>query len=252
MRKPKTPIDPGAIAILDRAISPLEHLNRESIFRECGIEWIHFRKRGKRVEGQVIVDGQTPERIVIWENVGLLLSFTKSDAIIADALGVVLSQPSKGRMSWRRIAQQIIQLAEQDRIEIGDPARLDTEEAINHAHNAAGYPCPQETEQLFPMLMKLREYRRDPRVSDAPPCVFTYGGDVWIHQPTLRLWLSTPGGHNHLYRVSEIHAGLIAAGFVRKQDFRVQFDRVRVRIDLWRGSINTLHAQPEVVEEDAE
>jgi hypothetical protein len=218
------------------------------MFREVGIDWDGFRKRGKRIEGTT-----ASGRLVIWESAGDLLKFSKSEAAVADAMGVVLPKPAKGQLSWRRIAALILQVAEKDRTDIGDSIRLDMEEALQSVHRAAGHPCPGEEEQVFDLIQELQAYRRNPHATVAPRCVFTYGGYVYVHRPTLRTWLSTPAGHNRLYPVSEMHAGLLAAEFVRVKDFRVQVKGKRLRIDLWKGPISALGGDAvEIITEEAE
>jgi hypothetical protein len=225
----------------------LEQLNRDPMFRDVGIVWTGFRKRGRRVEGKS-ANGRT----VIWESAGDVLKFSKSEAVVADALGVVLPKPMQGGLSWRLIAAVILRVAEMDRADLGDTTRLDIEEALQSVHNAANHPCPTREDQIFDLILQLRGYRRDPRDTDAPPCVFTFGGSVYVHQPTLRLWLSVPAGHNHLYSVSEIHVGLLAAEFVRVKDFRVQVEGKRHRIDLWKGPKTALGGdETEIITEDA-
>jgi hypothetical protein len=243
-------ITPEAKAILTGhaapATSELELLNRDPMFREVDIAWTGFRKRGKRIEGITNIG-----RMAIWENAGDLLKFSKTEAIIADALGKVLPKPTKDALSWRRVATLILRVAEKDRADLGDATRLDAEDALQEVHSVAGYPCPKDDEQIFDLILQLRAYHRDPRATVAPPCVFTYADSVYVHQPTLRLWLSVPAGHNHLYRVSEIHAGLLAADFVRVKDYRVQKDGKRLRIDLWKGPLNALgDIQSEIVSEE--
>ncbi len=234
MKQPREiPITAEARAILC-APSPLDQLNRDRMFRDVGIVWTAFRKRGRRIEGTA--NG----RRVIWDSAGDVLKFSKSEAAIADAFGEVLPKPAKGHLSWRRIAALILEVAEKDRTDIGDPIRLDMEEILQVAHSKAGYPCPTLDQQIFDLIQDLQAYRRDPRATVVPSCVFTYGGSVYAHCPTLRLWLSTPGGYNHLYKVSEIHAGLVAAEFTRIKDFRVQVNLERLRIDLWKGPLSVL------------
>ncbi|MGA7235639.1 MAG: hypothetical protein WBY44_08160 [Bryobacteraceae bacterium] len=246
-RRRDTPITAEARAILS-APAPLEQLNRDPMFREVGIEWIAARKRGKRIEGKTAAG-----RTVIWESAGDLLKFSKSEAVVADATGIVLPKPAKGQLSWRRIAALFLQVAEKDRTDIGDPIRLDMEETIQSVHRAADHPCPAEEKQVFELIQELHAYRRDPRATVPPRCVFTYGGYVYVHRPTLRTWLSTPAGHNHTYPVNEMHAGLLAAEFVRVKDFRVQVDRKRLRIDLWKGPISALGGdEVEIITDDPE
>jgi hypothetical protein len=218
------------------------------MFRELGIEWIGVRKRGKRIEATA-ANG----RIVTWESAGDLLKFSKSEAAVADAMGVVLPKPAKGQLSWRRIAALILQVAEKDRTDIGDPVRLDMEEALQSVHRAGDHPCPAEEKQVFELIQELQAYRRNPRATVPPPCVFTYGGCVYVHRPTLRTWLSTPAGHNRLYPVTEMHAGLLAAEFVRVKDFRVQVKGKRLRIDVWKGPISALGGDEiEIITDDTE
>ena len=104
-----TPITDEARAILT-APPLLEQLNRDRMFREVGIVWTAIRKRGKRIEG--VANGRT----VIWDNAGDVLKFSRSEAVVADALGVVLPKPTQGRptqaaLGWRRIAALILQIA---------------------------------------------------------------------------------------------------------------------------------------------
>ncbi len=236
-------VSPGPQA----APPPLDQLNRDAMFRAVGIVWTAIRKRGKRIEATT-----ASGRIVFWDNAGDLLNFSKSEAVVADAMGVVLPKPAKGQLSWRRAAALILQIAEEDRTDIGDPIRLDTEEAIQTVHKAADHPCPAEDEQVFELIQELRAYRRDPHATDPPPCVFTHGGSVYVHRPTLRAWLSTPAGHNRLYPVAEMHAGLLAAEFVRVKDFRVQVNKKRLRIDLWKGPLSVLGGdETEIVTDEA-
>ena len=195
-------VSPGPQA----ALPPLDQLNQDPMFRDVGIVWTVVRKRGKRIEAAT-----ASGRIVFWDNAGDLLKFSKSEAVVADATGIVLPKPAKGQLSWRRIAALFLQVAEKDRTDIGDPVRLDMEETIQSVHRAADHPCPAEEKQVFELIQELHAYRRDPRATVPPRCVFTYGGYVYVHRPTLRAWLSTPGGHNRLYPVAEMHAGLLAA-----------------------------------------
>ena len=82
-----TPITDEARAILT-APSLLEQLNRDRMFREVGIVWTAIRKRGKRIEGRTSCG-----RVVIWPTVADLVSFSRSQIVIADALAILLPHP---------------------------------------------------------------------------------------------------------------------------------------------------------------
>ena len=241
-----TPITAEALEILN-APSPLEELNGDPMFRNVGIAWVYFRKRGRRIEGKTGTG-----RSVIWESAGDLLKFSKSEAIIADALGIVLPKPAKGRLSWRLVATLILQLAESDRLDIGDAVTIDLEELLQYAHAKAGFPCPNDAPRLVQVICDIRDYCRDARSETAPPCVFAYEGQVHVHQPSLRLWRSTPPGGNERLSASQIRQSLLAAGFVYDRNFRQQLEKTRYKLALWRGPLSSLGSDAvEIIEEES-
>ena len=236
---------PGPLA----APSPLDQLNKDPMFRDVGIVWTAVRKRGKRIEGAT-----ARGRSVCWDNAGDLLKLSQREAVVADAIGVVRFSSVKGQLSWRRAATLILQIAEKRphryrgphpaRHGRSDPERPRRRLIIRAQRKRSRYS------NSFKNCVRIAAIRTLPTRRLAYLSIAAVSTCI---RPPLRAWLSTPGGHNRLYPVAEMHAGLLAAEFVRVKDFRVQVNKKRLRIDLWKGPISALGGdETEIVTDEAE
>ena len=131
-------------------------------------------------------------------------------------------------------------MAERDRVDIGDAAAIDLEELLQYAHAKAGFPCPNDPASVVKVICDIRDYCRNAHSETAPPCVFVFDGRVHVHQPTLRLWRSTPPGGNERLSVSQVRQSLLASGFAYDRDFRQRLCGTRYKLALWRGPISSL------------
>ena len=94
-----------------------------------------------------------------------------------------------------------------------DAVAIDLSELFQYAHAKAGFPCPNDLASVVKVICDIRDYCRNAHSETAPPCVFVFDGRVHVHQPTLRLWRSTPPGGNERLSVSQVRQSLLASGF---------------------------------------
>jgi hypothetical protein len=153
----------------------------------------------------------------------------------------VIPKPARNQITaaWQQAATLILQLAAED-AEVGVGEESDVLDLLGYAFKSANSPRPGSDLDLYRILRALSQYRRDPKAEPAPACVFLWQGNVWVHLPTLRLWLSTPRGANRLYGAGEMKQALQLGEFTYNPAVERTHDGIRVSVGLWCGAVDSI------------
>ena len=189
----------------------------------------------------------------IWYSMEDLLSFSKSQACISKATGVVIPTPTHRGIKavWEPAAQWILQLAGKDQTNSTDSLREEFGQSIPALWKRAGSPQvthptgkPDAGEPddaaFFEVLRDCLDHRRDPAAHRPPRhCVWHDGRHCYVHQPSLIEWLSTPAGGNEHRDWTEVKNALLLLDFVPEQVHRSRGGET-VKVRLWRGPLDLL------------
>jgi len=225
----------NASVSLDQVTPTLDLLNGLAIF----VGRIQFQDVKRR--GPMIIATTVEGVEVVWPNVADLASFHTSRAIIADATSVFLpTPPQRGiRAQWEPAASLLLRLAAADGITIEPALREETRDLLRLMWRQSGQKSTADGADFIGFMRAILSSRRDPR-GEAPPSVFIAEELCWVHVPSLRLWLSTPGFTNKLYPLADIRNGLLLLGFVYCENLTRRWESDSETACLWRGPLEVL------------
>ena len=183
----------AAVIDLAQAEPSLELLNALDIFGGR-IQFRFVRRRGPMIIA-------TPARgqEIIWYSIADLTSFSRSQAILAEATHVLIPTPPKAkiRTAWEPAVQLLLELADRDK-ELADPPLQDEfREMLRSVWERAGSPSlhknQEQADELFvDLLRQSTAHARDPHAEPPACCVWLAEGFSWVHLPSLLDWLSCP------------------------------------------------------------
>jgi hypothetical protein len=224
----------AAVAI-DKLAPSVELLNALAVF-SGRIVFVAVRRRGPMIIGAT---DKGPE--IVWPSTTELANFGKSRAIIADATSVFLPTPPQRqvRATWEPAASLLLRLASADGILLENALREETRDLLRLMWRQSGQSAAKTGEDFIEFMRTILSTRRDPH-GEAPPSVFVAEGQAWVHVPTLRTWLSTPGFMNKLYPLADIRNGLLLLGFAYFENLSRGFEGDSESLCLWRGPLEVL------------
>jgi hypothetical protein len=239
--KPSPSTPRAAIIDLTRFEPSLELLNAMTVFGGR-IEFRSVRRRGP-----MIIAVPTQGQEVIWYSIADLISFSRSQAILADATDVLLGTPSHTaiRSSWEPAAQLILELANRDK-EISEPPLKDEfREILRTVWERAGSPAigaeNTHADELFvDLLRQCTSHARDPHAEPPACCIWMAENFTWVHLPSLLDWLSCPVAKSRHFDWSDARKALLLLGFTYIKDCHRTACEKRGKASLWRGPQNLL------------
>jgi hypothetical protein len=176
----------------DRATPSIELLNACPMFGGR-LQFATVKRRGPMIIATFRDGGEG-----IWHSTVDLMSFARSQAIIAEATQVVIPTPQRRsiKADWEPAAQWILRLAGKDETNSTDSLREEFRQIIPGVWKRADCPHVEDDAAFFEVLQECEDHRRDPTAQRPPRrCVWHDNNDTYVHQPALIEWLSTPAGH---------------------------------------------------------
>jgi hypothetical protein len=227
----------SAVVSIDAMTPTVELLNACEVLGGR-IRFIAVERRGPMIIGRFAgVDAEA-----VWPGMPDLISFSKSQAILAETTQVLLPSPPRrsAKSSWEPAAQLILRLAGAGDMTSTDALRDEFEHIILSTWKRADGPHAWADEMFFQVLRECLEHRRDPQaVKPTRTCVWHDSRHCFVHQPSLVEWLSTPAARNKHYDWGEVRKALLLLGFQREQVHR-SCGNETVNVRLWKGPLELL------------
>ena len=221
---------------VDKLPSTLDLLNALAIF-EGRIRFSAVKARGPMIIAEFDGGGEA-----IWHTMTDLMSFARSQIILAEATRTVIPTPprSKIKTTWEPVAQLILRLAGADRVMSTDALREEFRHIVEGTWKSAGCPNVDDDGDFFEVLRECLDHHREPAAVKPPRrCVWHDGKYSYVHLLSLVEWLSTPAGRNKHYDWGQVRNALLLLDFVPEQIHR-SFDGLNVNVRLWRGPLDLL------------
>ena len=180
-------------------------------------------------------------REAIWPTTKELLNFTNSQAILAEATGVVMRSPSRRSLKavWEPAAQLILELAGKDRVPSTDKLRDEFHQILYMTWKRASCPVTNDDTEFFELLRQCAIHKREAH-SEPPRCAIWHDNRTcYVHQPTLIEWLSTPVAKSKHYDWGEVQKALLLLEFKPRQIHRSEAGQ-GAKARLWCGPMDYL------------
>jgi hypothetical protein len=200
-----------------------------------------IRFESARRRDSMIIAVTNEGREIIWPTTADLVSFPKSQGIIAAGAEVYIPAPEYRsiRKEWDTAAALILKLAAADSKVLDHPLKEEARELLRLMWRAADQPCAANSADFMDIMRAILRARRDP-TGAPPPAVFIAEDYTWTHVPTLRNWMSLSKFTNKLYPLADIRNGLILLGFEYMENLSRGAEGDSEQLCLWRGPLNTL------------
>jgi hypothetical protein len=197
--------------------------------------------------GPVIVATLTDGTEVVWRSSIELISFGRSQAIIADAARVFIASPpsSKTKKVWEPVAELILRIAGRDYEPSESSLAEEFRELLHMVWTRAGRPRADLPENLVAALKLCTRQARNPQGEPPACCVWWVQEDgakpaCWIHLPTLLAWLSAPVATGRRFEWSEAREALWLLGFQYAKNVHRSAKGVTARAAVWIGPASLL------------
>jgi hypothetical protein len=201
-----------------------------------------IRFESVRRRGQLLIAQLVNGRQAIWHTMIDLTTFSRSQAILAGATGILIPTPAKNkvRSAWEPAAQMLLQLGETDQILSDADLKEEFDQVLRATWVRAGRPEANTDVEFIEFLQSCLSHARDP-ASDRPPrcCIWVADGYCWIHQPSLLEWLSTPSCKNTRYAWGVAKEALFLLGF-EPQRLHRSAEGCSSKVSVWRGPLDLL------------
>jgi hypothetical protein len=179
---------------------------------------------------------------IIWYSIADLTSFSRSQAILAEATHVLIPTPPKAkiRTAWEPAVQLLLELADRDK-ELADPPLQDEfREMLRSVWERAGSPSlhknQEQADELFvDLLRQSTAHARDPHAEPPACCVWLAEGFSWVHLPSLLDWLSCPVAKSKHFDWSDARQALLLLGFSYIKDCHRAVGEKKGKASVWRG-----------------
>jgi hypothetical protein len=234
--KPK-PAQPFSAAIRIDAMTPtIELLNACELFGGL-IRFVAVERRGPMIVARFA--GVHVE--AIWPSIQDLISFSKSQAILAETTQTLIPTPSRraAKAVWEPTAQLIMRLAGTSDITSMDSLRDEFADILHSTWKRADRSAATDDTEFMDLLRACQTHTRNPQGPPPSHCVWHDGEHCYVHQPSLMEWLSTPAARNKQYDWNDVRKALLLLGFQREQIHRSR-GRETVNVRLWRGPLELL------------
>jgi hypothetical protein len=220
----------------DTVTATIETLNACEIFAGR-FQFVSVKCRGPMIVAQFAEAAEA-----IWPTIRDLMNFASSQAILAEATGIVMRTPKRQTIKslWEPTAQIILRLAGKDRVMNIHKLRDEFREILPTAWKLAHCPHAVNNEgEFLDLMQQCYTHVRDPK-GPPPRCVIWHDGkNSYVHQPSLMQWLSTPGGRNKHYDWGDVRNALLLLDFIPEQIHR-SVDNQNAKVRLWRGPLDLL------------
>jgi hypothetical protein len=219
------------------AVAPtVEMLNSLSIFKGR-IRFQSLRRRGSMIQARFEGGAEA-----LWRTATDLVVFSRSQAIIFDATGVLISTPSarKIRATWEPVAQLLRRVADQDSVATGPGLADEFAQIIRSTWERAGHPdATADADMFLAILQECNTHQRDHAGGPPRCCVWIGEESAWIHQPSLLDWLSCPVAKSKHYPWDDVRAALLLLDFVPRELHR-SLGGQGIHVRVWRGPLDLL------------
>jgi hypothetical protein len=211
-------------------------LNACEIF-EGRFQFVSVKSRGSMIVAEFAGAAEA-----IWLTITDLMSFARSQVILAEATKTVMRTPARRMVKalWEPTAQIILRLAGKDQVMNVNKLRDEFREILPTAWKLARCPDTTGDDQAFLILLQqCYTHVRDPKGPPARCAIWHDADHCYVHQASLMEWLSTPGGRNKHYDWGDVRNALMLLDFVPERVHRsVNNEHANVR--LWRGPLDLL------------
>jgi bifunctional DNA primase/polymerase-like protein/primase-like protein len=216
---------------LDASEPSIELLNSLAIFGGR----LHFTSLHRR--GQMIVAKFAGDAEAIWPSTIELTSFSRAQAILADATDILLSTPPKAKVKamWEPAVQLILRLAAKDKVSTDDARREEFGEILRSVWEQAGSPACVTPEQFVEILSDCRSHQRKPQEAPPPCCVWMAESSSWIYLPQLLAYLSTPRSQNRHHPWETVRSALLLLEFRLMKSLHRSANGKTAQASVWRG-----------------
>jgi hypothetical protein len=231
-RYPPGPSPPRYAEVnVDDSTPGIELLNNLAIF-EGRVRFLSLHRRGQMIVARFDGDAEA-----IWPSMIDLTSFSRAQAIIADATDILISTPSRStvRRKWEPAVQLILQLATGDKVATGAALREEFREILQSVWERAGSPIADTPEKFVAVLQQCSSHERDPKKGPPPCCIWLAEDACWVHQPQLMDFLSTPLGKNRHYPWEVVRSALLLLDFKLVKFLTRSHEGVSAKANVWRG-----------------
>jgi hypothetical protein len=211
-------------------------LNSLSIFGGR-IQFRSVKRRGGMILAE-FADGSQG----IWRTMSDLMVFSRSQAILAGATGLVIPTPPNRivRREWEPAAALMLRVADRDKVLTAADLKDEFSEVLRATFKRAGTPYASDPDAFVQILGECTTHSRDPQNGNPPRCcVWVAEESVWVHQPSLLEWLSTPMGKNKHYPWADVREALFLLDFRPRQIHR-SAGTSAAKANVWQGSLDVL------------
>jgi hypothetical protein len=229
------PRRPALSVALDRIQPTLDVLNACDLFAGR-VSFVSVRRRG-----DMIIAATNSGVEIVWPTAKELMNFNTSQAIIAGATNIVIPSPKHGEIKskWEAAAGLLLKIAAQDGMRIEPALKEEVRDLLRLMWRHTNEQEADNSEDFVRIVRKILKSRRDAE-SGAPPSVFRAEGKCWVHVPTLRAWLSTPGFLYRHYPLADMRNGLMLLGFEYHENLTRRYGDDKVTACLWSGPMETV------------
>jgi hypothetical protein len=222
---------------VDKVTPTIDLLNACSVFGGR-IKFSAVKRRGSMIIAEFADHSEA-----IWLSMTDLMSFARSQAILAEATQMLIQTPSRNKVKrvWEPVVQLILRLAGNDSVGSTENALQDEfQHIVSDTWERADYPQTDHDDAFFAKLRECKKHKRDPTALKPPNhCVWHDQQNCYVHQPSLIEWLSTPTARNKQYDWTDVRNALLLLGFRPKQKHRSN-DGETVNVRIWIGPLNLL------------
>jgi hypothetical protein len=204
------------------------------------IEFASIKGRGPMLVA-TFADGSE----AIWPSTADLISFSRSQAILAEATRIMLPTPPRYRVKkiWEPAVQLLLSIASADRVTTQDKLRDEFGDYLKTAWTRAGCHVATTDEEFLKLLHLCREHARDPHGPPPPCCVWHDNRSCYVHQPSLIEWLSVPTVRNKQFDWGELRNAMLLLEFRPERVHRsvtTSAGPEAANVRLWRGPLEQL------------
>ena len=219
-----------------KVAATVETLNAMPLF--AGLQFTQVERRG-----HVIVASFADGSEVVWGTMKDLTGFSPSQALLAEATGIVIPSPSRNRQkaTWEPIAQLILRIAGGQRVTAAQQLREEFGEILFNVWKRADGPIAQDKAGFVKLLQECLKHSRNSKAT-APPryAIWHDTSKSYVHLATLTEWLSVPSGKHHRYDAELVERALRLLGFVPLQVHKSHKEVGSAKVRLWVGSLDVL------------
>jgi hypothetical protein len=211
-----------------------------------------------RRKGPMLIGTATDGSEICWEKMDDLVSFRKTQGIIAHSTNKLIASPPKGQITrvWEAVVGLMLRIASEDAIQLDPLPADDVREWLRLFWRAAERPLARDNKEIIAFMRRVQTERRNPRFGvdwwgdpenapppvELPPCVFITAdtneseGSTFCHLPSFRSWLSVPGLVGKTMELNYVRNGLLLLGFLNIENFTRRTPAGKVECSRCKGA----------------